>query len=139
MHICMSVYCPAAAPSSELASRYTTHCSRLERFIWIYGIRRSGGGSPTFSPLWQATQLMYRRHNSSVTGQFNVCTAEAILDNCFTKLVFYGLPCFPFGCIISNIVNIMKKKKMGMPEKEGGFPVLDTDILNTFFFFLPTA
>ena len=33
-------------------------------------------------------------------GWYNVCTAEPILDNCFTELVLCGLSCFPFGCII---------------------------------------
>ena len=36
----------------------------------------------------------------SGAGQFNIRTTEAILDNCFTRLVFYSLPCFPMGSII---------------------------------------
>ena len=29
-----------------------------------------------------------------------VCSVDAILDNRFTELVFRGLLCLPFGCII---------------------------------------
>ena len=39
-------------------------------------------------------------YNMSVARQYSICTTEAILDDCFTELFFYGLPYFTFGCII---------------------------------------
>ena len=39
-------------------------------------------------------------YNGPLDRQYSVCTVEAILDNCFTELVFCGLSYFPFGCII---------------------------------------
>ena len=52
------------------------------------------------TPLWRAVQCMYERYSGSLAGWYTVCTAEVILDNCFTERVFCGLSCFPFGCII---------------------------------------
>ena len=54
----------------------------------------------SLTPPWQAVKHMYHRCNGPPGRQNSVCTVEAILDNCFTELVFCGLSCFPFGCII---------------------------------------
>ena len=45
------------------------------------------------TPPRQAVQRMCRRYSVSVAGRYSVGTAEAILDNCCTELVFYGLSC----------------------------------------------
>ena len=68
--------------------------------------------------------------------RYRVCTVEAILDNCFTVLVFCGPSFFPLAALFFKTVNTMGG--MEIIEKEGGMPVFDTDIINTFFF-LPTA
>ena len=70
---------------------------------------------------------MYHRYNVSVAEWYNVCAAEAILDNCFTEFTFYGL------LMIS--LRLHHWKKMGIDGKEGSLPVFDTGILDTFFFF----
>ena len=76
----------------------------------------------SLTPPWQAVQRMYHRYNVSVFRQYSICTTEAIPDNCFTKLVFYDLPCLSFGCIIFQ--HCQHCKKMGIAEEEGGSSVL---------------
>ena len=52
------------------------------------------------TPLQLPVQCMHHRYSGSLAGWYSICTAEAILDNCFAELVFCGLPYLPFGCII---------------------------------------
>ena len=87
----------------------------------------------TFNPSTMGG-TMYRKHNGAPDGRYSVCTVEAILDNCFTEFVFCDHSCFFFGCIIFLTLST-QWKEMGIVEKEGGLPVLNTDILNSFFFF----
>ena len=49
---------------------------------------------------------MYHIYNGPPDGQYIVCAAEAILDNCFTRLVFCGV--FPLAASFSKTVNIME-------------------------------
>ena len=76
---------------------------------------------------------MYHRYEGPTDGQYSVCTIEAILENCFTELVFCGLSCFPFWLHHSLTLSTLWKE-MGIVEKEGGLPVFDANILITFFF-----
>ena len=79
---------------------------------------------------------MYRRYKGPSDKPYGVCTVEATLENCFTELVFCGLPCFPFGCIIFwHCPHYGRRWKSW--RRNGGWPLLDTHILNTFF--LPSA
>ena len=78
-------------------------------------------------------QCMYCRYSGPSDGRHSVCTVEAILDNCFTELVFRGLS-LPFW--LHPFLTVSTPwMEMGISEKKGGLPGFDIDILNTF---LPT-
>ena len=58
-------------------------------------------------------------------------TAEAVLDICFTELVFCGLSFFSYWLhYFLKLSTLCKKKKI---VGEGGLPVFETGILNIFF------
>ena len=65
------------------------------------------------TPQQRAVQHIHHRYNGPSDGRYSVCTIGAILDSCFTELVFCGLSCFPFGCIIFNTLNTMEENGNG--------------------------
>ena len=71
--------------------------------------------------------------NGSGAGQYSICTIEAILDNCFTRFVFYGFLCFP----VSNTLTTLWKK-MGIAE-DGDFAYFWHRRSRLFFYFLLIA
>ena len=50
----------------------------------------------TLTPPRWSVQHMYRRYKGPLDKRYRVCTIEAILDNCFTEVVFCGLIFFFF-------------------------------------------
>ena len=84
----------------------------------------------SLTPPRQAAKHTYCRYNGHPDGRYSVCTVEAILDNCFTELVFM----FPLWLHRFLTLSTLRKE-MGIVEKEGGLPGFDTDIVNSFFFF----
>ena len=79
----------------------------------------------SLTPLLQAVQRTYRRCKGHPNRWCIVYAVATILNNCFTRLVFCILACFPFSCITW--------KEMGIAEKEGGLPVFDNDNLEKKF------
>ena len=98
----------------------------------------------TYTALRTPSPLCHGRYNVCIVdtmpppphdGWYSISTREAILDNCFTKIVFCGPSCFP-KWLHHFLTLSTARKAIGIAEKEGSLPVYDTDILNTF---LPAA
>ena len=73
---------------------------------------------------------MYRRYIGPPDQRCSVCIVEAVLDTCFTEIVFCGLM---FSLWLHLFLTHSTLERMEIVKKKGGWPVFVTDILNTFF------
>ena len=55
------------------------------------------GEDVSLTPLLWAVNVSTVDTKGPPDGRYSVCTVAAILDNCFTELVFCGLACSPLG------------------------------------------
>ena len=73
--------------------------------------------------MWMYKTGLLKLYPTTPDRQYGVCTVAAVLDNCFTWLVFCGLSCFPW---LHHFVTLSTLwKEMEIAEKEGGLPVFD--------------